>query len=251
LMEKFERALSAEEHKPTYDLKHRLCKEGGMESKLFVRVQQIMGLKFIPSVMREFSKPSMALDDVFNSYAPFDETDMEELGCRVKHLNIVERALGYILKTKARKRGIDANARRRLLKQAMSKFDSALESDPDNKGTLRNYSDVLALNEEFERADFYYRRALEVDPDDTSTLFAYAVFLESIDRLAEAEAFFVRCLEIDHFNDHCLQAYGYFIEEKLQEIEMAEQFYNLASRVRQAKLRYNLHPVDPGELFEH
>jgi tetratricopeptide (TPR) repeat protein len=252
LMEKFERALSAEELKPTYDLKQRLCKEGGMESKLFVRVQQIMGLKFIPSVMREFSKPSTGDADVFNSYTPFDETDMEELGCRVKHLNIVERALGYILKTKARKHGIDPNARRRLLKQAMSKFDAALESDPDNKGTLRNYSDVLALNGEYERADFHYRRALEVDPDDTSTLFAYAVFLEQIDRLAEAEAFFVRCLEIDQFNDHCLQAYGYFIEEKLHDSDVAEQFYQLASRVRQAKLRTNQQAVEPvGELFEH
>jgi tetratricopeptide (TPR) repeat protein len=255
LMDKFERALSAEELKPTYDLKQSLCKDGGMESKLFLRVQQIMGLKFIPSVMREFSKPSTSGDaDVFNSYTPFDETDMEELGCRVKHLNIVERALGYILKTKARKHGIDPNARRRLLKQAMSKFDAALESDPDNKGTLRNYSDVLAMNGEYERADFFYRRALEVDPDDTSTLFAYAVFLEQIHRLAEAEAFFVRCLEIDQFNDHCLQAYGYFIEEKLHDSDVAEQFYKLASRVRQAKLRLNQASQGieaTGELFEH
>merc|ERR1712146_65127 len=190
--------------------------------------------------------------DVFNSYAPLDETDMEELGCRVKHLNIVERALGYILKTKARKHGLDPNARRRLLKQAMSKFDAALESDPDNKGTLRNYSDVLALLGADARADFYYRRALDVDPRDTTTLFAYAVFLENCCRFAEAEAFFLRCLEIDNFNDHAMQTYGYFVEEKLNDALSAERFYELASRVRRVKLRLVAEsgPEVQGELFD-
>lgn len=151
---------------------------------------------------------------------------------------------------------------------------------------------VLALNDEHERADFYYRRALEVrrflslqkkkssitpkylqvDPYDTTTLFAYAVFLESIERfvvcslptpavttrflhnnrLAEAEMYYIGCLEIDPFNDHCLQAYGYFIEDKLKDSETAEQFYNVASHVRQAKIRANVKAVEPvDELFEH
>jgi hypothetical protein len=56
---------------------------------------QIMGLKFIPSVQRDFSKEQSPESDVYASPTPFDETDMEELGCRVKHLNIVERVMGY------------------------------------------------------------------------------------------------------------------------------------------------------------
>ena len=41
LMQKFERALSPEELKPTYDLKQKLCKDDQMEHKLFTSVQQV------------------------------------------------------------------------------------------------------------------------------------------------------------------------------------------------------------------
>jgi len=245
LIEKYEGALSADEATDEYDMRSAMQH---LMPALFKRLVAVAGLRFTDVAHETFSKSP----EVFDSFAPFDVTDVSELSLQVKHINIVERALGYILKSKARQQRKNSPERTRLLKQAMSKFEAALESDPDNINVLRNYSDVLAMLGLTRLADFFYRRAIEVDPSGPTTLFAYAVFLESERRYDECERFYLRCLEENPLNDHCLQSYGYFIEEKLQDSDTAESFFQMASMVRAVKsrIRMKLQSAATG-LFEY
>jgi alpha-tubulin suppressor-like RCC1 family protein len=245
LIEKYEGALSADEATDAYDMRSAMQH---LMPALFKRLVTVAGLRFTDVAHETFSKSP----EVFDSFAPFDVTDVSELSLQVKHINIVERALGYILKSKARQQRKNSPERTRLLKQAMSKFEAALESDPDNINVLRNYSDVLAMLGLTRLADFFYRRAIEVDPSGPTTLFAYAVFLESERRYDECERFYLRCLEENPLNDHCLQSYGYFIEEKLQDSDTAESFFQMASMVRAVKsrIRMKLQSAATG-LFEY
>ena len=64
---------------------------------------------------------------------------MEEIGIRVKHMNIIAHAQGYFYKTLGNVHyGSDPFSSKRFFALAMEKFEEALDTDPNNPDTLCN-----------------------------------------------------------------------------------------------------------------
>ena len=79
-----------------YDLKKYFV-QNNLLCSLFKTLQKLSGLKFTPHAQKEFSENPKS----FEASEPFDDTDMEELGERIKHMNIIATSMGYYLSQKA------------------------------------------------------------------------------------------------------------------------------------------------------
>ena len=88
---------------------------------------------------------------------PFDDTDLESIGERVKHMNIVAHAQGYFYHLKGLSLRVDVHTENLLISQrfltlqdplaaqkfyqiAIEKFEEALNTDPNNKEILLSMS---------------------------------------------------------------------------------------------------------------
>lgn len=206
---------------------------------LFHRIKTMTGLKFSSQVLKELRENP-------NCWAPrgekpFDESDLEEVGLRVKHMNIINHAQGYIFKTKAdEKFSRDPLASTRLFKMAIQKFEEALDCDPHNPETLCNLAETIVrllecegrhvLGLQLDRndrrvriAEAYFVRAFKSAPSDSNILSQYARFLEKCGLTTQAEEFYLRALEADPNNDSCLHEYGNFLHERGL-YELSEKF---------------------------
>jgi len=173
---------------------------------------------------------------------PFDDTDLKEIGLRVKHMNIITHAEGYFFKLKG---SIywdrDPLVAKRFFRKATKKFFEALDIDPNNSDTLCNIAEIkqrliegesrgLAhikfkqTDPEVIQAHEYYSRAIQANPLDATALFRYAEFLERCDQMELAEEHYLRSLEVDSHNMACLHEYGNFLTEA-GHFEEAEKFY--------------------------
>jgi hypothetical protein len=106
-------------------------------SFLFSLICKFLGLVFTPST----HEACMKNPDIFEYQRPFDETDLVDIQERIKHMNIVIHGEGFVLKMKALRKTKDEA--RRLYLLAIESFKKALESDPNNKNSLRNLADCL------------------------------------------------------------------------------------------------------------
>ena len=219
LLRNFEEALSDTEKEGSL----KLLLSGKDQCMLFRIVQQMTSLVFTSSAQNEFSYK----ENAFEFENPFHVTDLEEIGVRVRHLNIVALAQGYVLKNQARKLGKNSE---RLCKLALEKFKQALSDNPGDIRALRELADASNLLGDKEAADMYYKRATTIS-NDPNTLFKYAVFLEENKKIEEAEEYYLRTLEKDAKHDHCLQRYGYFLENQGNH-DSAEKFFIRASQIR-------------------
>jgi len=125
----------------------------------------------------------------------FQAEDVIRIGERVKHINIIDNAQGYIYKERGhfyeRTESIDA---KKYFRKAYSKFQRALESNPRDKDILTTCGDLLTRINGYGTARHnkipagtkdlwvktvyeYFRRALEIDDQDPKTLCLYANFL--------------------------------------------------------------------------
>merc|ERR1712137_288158 len=202
---------------------------------LFTIVQEMTALRFSRSTLNEFSHdPS-----IFAFKSPFHNTELAELGVRIRHLNIVALAQGYMLKDSARSHSsVSAENTIRLCKLAIEKFKQALEDNPGDKRALNELADTCVILGDHEEARDYYLRAITADPLDSNTLFRFAVFLEGINSFQEAEEYYLRTLEVNPKHDHCLQRYGHFLECQGNP-DAAEEFYFRASEIRGMRMMEN------------
>ena len=210
----------------------RLLKGKKDFNNLFNIVQRVCLLEFSESSKNMFSK----IENSFQMENPFHLSDLERVAVRVRHMNIIALALGYVLKNQARELKQEGStvASARLCKLAIEKFKVALSDYPSDKRALREMADTLLLLGEKNSdliAEEYYIKALQVDAKDVNTMFKYAVFLEERDRFKEAEDYYLKALEIDPFNDHCLQRYGHFLEAE-GNLDAAEALFISASEAR-------------------
>lgn len=140
---------------------------------------------------------------------------------------------GYVLKIKASKKS-DSESQR-LYRLAVEKFQRALQSNPDNKNSLRNLADCYVHLDQYEEAKFYYLRAIAADPKDTNTLFKVFSFetesnLSSMPaswtnitnimlrvstlfdvQLIREEEYYLQSLEVDPYHSNCLCTYADYL----------------------------------------
>jgi len=198
---------------------------------LFSFVQDMTALHFSSTAVKEFSTDC----SIYQYPTPFHLTELLEIGVRVRHLNIVALAQGYVLKNNARSKSSAENTTR-LCELAITKFKQALQDNPGDKRALSELADTCAILGDNISAREYYLRAIAADPVDVNTLFRYAVFLEDkMQLMPDAEEFYLRTLEINPRHDHCMQRYGHFLEHQGDPDE-AEKFFIRASEVRGARL---------------
>lgn len=214
--------LTEEENGVDYDLK-RFLAQNSLLCVLFKKLTKYSGLKFTQYAEEEFSTNP----ESFDSTEPFDDTDLEELGERIKHMNIVAAAMGYYLSQKALVKSGEISYR--LFQQAIEKFEEALSSNPGDKTTLRELANVQAILGEKELAKQYFKEAISADELDPITWLKYAEFLEESNELEPAEQAYLKSLECDPDYHVALVKYGDFLE-RIGNRDEAEKFYELAKR---------------------
>ncbi|PRP82853.1 hypothetical protein PROFUN_04716 [Planoprotostelium fungivorum] len=195
-------------------------------SHLFSEVCKVMGLVMSVNAQQCFQFPS-----AFELRAPFDEVDLEDFSERVKHMNIVSHAEGFVLKLKAAKKLAPESGH--LYSLAIDRFRKALSSNPDNKNSLRNLADCYEFVDASEEANIYYQRAIDCDPHDTYTLFKYACFLDKNER-ENPEEYYLQALEGDPNNASALCVYADWLAFTVNNEQAAEKVYEAAMRIGSA-----------------
>mmetsp|Transcript_6269 Transcript_6269/g.8328 ORF Transcript_6269/g.8328 Transcript_6269/m.8328 type:complete len:1027 (+) Transcript_6269:734-3814(+) len=188
---------------------------------IFERVVQMSGLSFTKELMQSIQTNSEFFE---GGRAPIDETDLIALNERIKHMNIVSLAQGYLHLVKGREvRVVNPNLALRSFRSAIHKFEEALDTNTTSKMALRNLgSALLYLETELTRtqkesvsfqspniirADQCFRRAIEIDPLDAHTCRMYAKLLVKCSLPKKAEHWYLRALEINPNNPEVLYEY--------------------------------------------
>jgi hypothetical protein len=94
----------------------------------------------------------------FDTMQPVDLMDLEEIGVRVKHINLVSHAQGYLFLRKGiAVRVNDSRAAIRFFQQAIVKFEEVLHTNTYHKLSLRNCAlCLLYLNDELKHISTAY-----------------------------------------------------------------------------------------------
>lgn len=181
----------------------------------------------------------------------FQPEDISNIGQRVKHINIIDYAQGFIYKERGhyyeRTESEDA---KKFFQKAAEKFSSALDKHPNDQEVLTNYADLLTRIHGYGTAQYnknpagkdehwvktvysYFERAVSLDDRDPRTLFQYATFLRYWRHDVDvAEEYFLTALEINPNFVRCLREYGNLINYR-GNIEVAQQFYDRAKNILQ------------------
>ena len=117
----------------------------------FSRFLQVSGLVFNRQSLEEFQNS----EELFDYRQPFDIPDLEELGAQVSHMNIVDNAMGFVLKCRAQLRQEENT--NRLCRIALRYFESALYSNPKHVFSLQHYASTLAVMGNYRQAADYFQ----------------------------------------------------------------------------------------------
>jgi len=141
----------------------------------------------------------------------FHATCITILGEKVKHMNIIDHAQGYISPTCGF--------------SAINKFEGALVSSPMNKFTLRNLAKEYILywksrgestQSQTDFIDYLYQTAIKADPKDSHTLAQYAHFCfefsDSVAAIEKSEEFFLRSISADTRHEWVIEKYGQMLK---------------------------------------
>jgi tetratricopeptide (TPR) repeat protein len=206
---------------------------------LLQRLQKLVGFQFTPLAAGELQNN---LNQRLERPKPIQRTDIASMGERIKHMNIIGNAEGFLLMTKGlQSRVRDTAEAINFLTMSISKFEEVLNSNTNSKVTLLHCARTLVAldeelrrqnnNEEFSfdslrinRANEYFLRAVDIDPNDPLTLYHYAQFLEMCNKYDLAEEYYLQVLEQDPNYEEALHAYGILLEDR-GEHEFAEKFF--------------------------
>jgi hypothetical protein len=117
-------ALSTEEHKDTWSLQQNVNVH-----QILVRLQEMMGIRFSASSMASLR------DGIIDELV---EPDLEELGSRVKHMNVSLLADAIALSLAA-----IPKMNVRLFTLSLTKFDQAAQVSPSSRLTMDNWAQAL------------------------------------------------------------------------------------------------------------
>lgn len=193
---------------------------------LLQRTVQALGLQFANSSWIYFNGESS--DQLFSCPKPFEQTDLAEMKGKVKFLDIVDLANGFVLKTKAIMNASSQEERKRLLTLAISSFESALDSHPTNIVSLYNLADCLMLVNSIDRSREYYRKALLLENRNPVALFKYGLFKEFTDQYDSASKYYR--LSITAFPNYaiCHVVYADLLVHHYKQYDKAEYHYKQA-----------------------
>jgi hypothetical protein len=202
---------------------------------VFNRVKAMLGLQFTHD--RHYS---------WDMETPFNDTDLKNVGYKVKHMNIISHVQGFFWQINglmARSSTVTGLAQD-YYKAAIDKYEEALDLNPENKDILRNLALTwLLLIEEdrkpgqpfpvddrrVQKVHEYIMRAISAPPKyDSLSLFRYANLLSRLNKKEEAEDYYLQSLEADPNNTGCLHEYGDFLTSEGLDDD-AEKFYKRSS----------------------
>ena len=226
---------------------------------VFHRLQEILGFTMKASIEKQVAN-SVVFGKLCTKNTPFKSVDFEELGMRVKHMNIVSYAKGFLYLTQGlAARALDPKAAVRLLMLSVKHFEESLAANTSSKTTLRACAKALLYYDEEEQrmksqkhnnktrgessdtststetvaiaqADLYFRRAILADPSDAESLFCYAAFLDRIGKKDRAESYYREALRADPSHVEANKGYGDYLNEIGRSVE-AEAHYLVARDV--------------------
>eukprot|EP00727_Mastigamoeba_balamuthi_P007637 m51a1_g3494 hypothetical protein (1246) ;mRNA; f:805569-810077 len=177
----------------------RFFKPNAGKHLLLLRVLELTGCKLKHRVLSFLDKSPAMFDKVV---AKIDEGDIKKIGERLKDMNVINSAEGYLLKLSARSSADPSYVRRCSLKT----FYKALAANPNNTVTLRNIAQLLVdeymeqfakqgictanssllLDRKMYQAYQCYRDAVKSSPTNAESRFQYAEFLDKL-RLLDPE----------------------------------------------------------------
>lgn len=211
---------------------------------VFNRVKAMLGLQFTHD--RQYS---------WDMETPFNDTDLKNVGYKVKHMNIISHVQGFFWQINglmARSSTVTGLAQN-YYKAAIDKYEEALDQNPENKDILRNLALTwLLLIEEdrkpgqpfpvddrrVQKVHEYIMRAISAPPKyDSLSLFRYANLLSRLNRKEEAEDYYLQSLEADPSNTGCLHEYGEFLSAEGFDDD-AEMFYKRSSETTAGASRF-------------
>lgn len=228
---------------------------------VFVRLHQILGFCLKSTIEAQLVNFSVFVRQCGKA-APFRASDFEDLGVRVKHMNVVSYAKGSLYLAQGLDvRASDPKAAMRFLQMSIKNFEDALADNTSSKLTLRAcaralfyYGEELARAEKHStssegddghygeggtspflvRADLYFRRAILADPNDSESLFSFASFLDRTGKKALAEDLYKRAIRADPSNSDALKGYGDFLSDQGRFQESESQYLQAreASRLK-------------------
>ena len=225
------------------------------------------GLQFDDSVAELLKK----FPQVYDTYESiFMNTDLIDLGDRVKHLDVVSNAKGDMFMFYARQKEKQRHlfGALHLYKRALSSFEQALDFDPNNIKLLNNAAKALQKIELIElcetnsvpsvtelidllekkgkktclfreesphiyTANSYYQRALRVNAKSAETHANYALFKEGLGEWDDAEKHYLSSLQIDPNNITALEDYATFLGHVRRLKEEFAHFNKRALNIRQ------------------
>ena len=219
-------------------------------SILFKRLQTLTGFRFSKLAHEKFA--SLATSAV---PAVLDVLDVEEMGDKVKHMNIVARSQALFYYHNAIQSPEPAHSMV-LLRRAKHLFRQALVVDPNHPDTLHQYALARFKLLEYRKpktakffdfkdssvieTDRYYLRAIDLKKHDPGFLTDYAVFLAMCGRSERAEEYFLRSLEYNANYVKGLYSYGMFLLEGSipSNMEDAEVFLQMSITLQRQQVLF-------------
>eukprot|EP00026_Physarum_polycephalum_P000237 Phypoly_transcript_00237.p1 GENE.Phypoly_transcript_00237~~Phypoly_transcript_00237.p1 ORF type:complete len:1263 (+),score=191.32 Phypoly_transcript_00237:1964-5752(+) len=200
---------------------------------LVKRIFKMLGVKIRKKSIQRWAKRGVYNDGIMV------EADLKELSEKIKHMNIIDHAQGYLFRMQSF--SSDISEATSYLERAIKRFNSALKSNPTNKYTLRNMAQAyytlyrvetrkenyelpsIHLHPHLHLADRYYRDCLRADPTDIFSLDQYSSFLVVFHHYKEGIHWLLKQLQVDPNNHsamvisrHCLHAMGLKIQHQFK-----------------------------------
>jgi len=187
---------------------------------MFLRFKKLTGIDFSSKEAKKIRSNS---EEFFSQKVIFNSHNVKGIGQRVKHMSIVNVALGYIYKLQANASGISLEKKKDIMEKALECLEKGLESNPHNVGALKNAGSAcfeifntkrFISNETVPPSRFdplidkalqYYGQSLRLDPENPDTLKSYGVFLGECGRKEEHLEYFIKYLKFDRTYDQLQQ----------------------------------------------
>ncbi len=179
-------------------------------SLLLKRLVAQLGLRFSERVERQIEESlSQRVSAVLlTKRRAFEVSDLQELGERVKPLNIVPEAQGYLFVNQA-KQQLTVQDELHYYQLAANCFNDALAGNTVSRSVLRAYADVLMDTEmalghatldgrspTARRIAELYREALRISADDWMVLRQYGIFLTKCGQFEDAKLAFLQSIQV-------------------------------------------------------
>lgn len=179
-------------------------------SLLLKRLVAQLGLRFSERVERQIEEALAQRSSavLLTKRKAFEMSDLQELGERVKPLNIVPEAQGYLFVHQA-KQQLTVQDELHYYQLAANSFNDALAGNTVSRSVLRAYADVLmdmetamgratldARTPTARRIAELYREALRIGDDDWMVLRQYGIFLTKCGQFEDAKLAFLQSIQV-------------------------------------------------------